>query len=112
MSTKRTLSKSGSILSDIDLEEGDYCLRPSSYLKIGDKVSLFGESDTGVRGFVSTLGYVIINGSLYTSVYCIVTVFHMVHMWSIEKLLMPHQICLHWNCMYAVFAYIIIKLIS
>ena len=61
-----TVSRSASILSaismqeDMDMEEGGFCLRPSSFLKIGDKVSLFGESDTGVRGFVSTLGYVII----------------------------------------------------
>ena len=61
---KRTLTKSASILSslsvqdDLEVDEGGYCVRPSSYLKIGDKVSLFGESETGVRGFVSTLGYV------------------------------------------------------
>ena len=61
MSMKRTLTKSVSILSalsvqdDLEMEEG---VRPSSYLKIGDKVSLYGESETGVRGFVSTLGYV------------------------------------------------------
>lgn len=59
------VSRSASILStismqeDMDMEEGGFCLRPSSFLKIGDKVSLMGESDTGVRGFISTLGYVI-----------------------------------------------------
>ena len=57
---RRTLTKSASILSalsvdELEMEEG---MRPSSYLKIGDKVSLYGESETGVRGFVSTLGYV------------------------------------------------------
>ena len=68
MSSKKKpggVSRSASILSaismqeDMDMErEGGFCLRPSSFLKIGDKVSLMGESDTGVRGFISTLGYV------------------------------------------------------
>ena len=66
MSSKRGagVSRSASILSaismqeDMDMEEGGFCMRPSSFLKIGDKVSLMGESDTGVRGFISTLGYV------------------------------------------------------
>ena len=64
MSAKRGVSRSASIMSvlsmqeDVEMEEGGYCMRPSSFLKIGDKVSLFGESASGVRGFVSTLGYV------------------------------------------------------
>ena len=67
MSSKKKaggVSRSASILSaismteDMDMEEGGFCVRPFSFLKIGDKVSLMGESDTGVRGFISTLGYV------------------------------------------------------
>ena len=63
MASRKGVSRSASILSaisgdDMELEDGRFSLRPSSYLKIGDIVSLFGESDTGVRGFVSTLGYV------------------------------------------------------